>query len=199
MNIPNQIPRENCSFENSTATRWFRCVFPICLSLLLGLRGTIHADSFTAPVVADTFINSGQPGNNAGGNAWFDAGTDGVNGVRRGLLRFNLSGIPAGSTITSAVVQLTVSKVPPSGPAQSAFDLYRLQAAWGEGNKAGANGGTASASEATWLDRMQGTASWTSPGAADDAASSASASTTVASFGTYSWSSSGLVSDVQFW
>jgi len=38
--------------------------------------------------VADTFITGGIPGNSAGGNPWFDAGTDGqlTPGVRRGLL-----------------------------------------------------------------------------------------------------------------
>jgi hypothetical protein len=60
-----------------------------------------------------------------------------VGGVRRGLLRFDLSGIPLGSTVTSAVVRLTVVKVPGTGGVNSTFDLFRLQAGWGEGNKIG--------------------------------------------------------------
>jgi len=98
-------------------------------------------------VTEDTFINSGQAGNNAGATGWFDAGTDGVGGMRRGLLRFNLSTIPAGSTVTSAVVQLTVVRVPGNGPVNSTFDLFRLLANWNEGNKSGNNGAPATAGE----------------------------------------------------
>jgi uncharacterized protein (TIGR03118 family) len=183
------------------------------LRLNLGfLCGVIASALFAGPsaaaaavanltTVADTFINSGRPNNNAGATGWFDAGRDGVGGIRRGLFRFDLSGIPAGSTITSAEVQLTVVKVPGSGPVNSTFDLFRLQAAWNEGSKSGNNGANASTGEATWSARMRGTADWTSPGAGSDAVATASASTAVSStFNTkYSWSGSGLVADVQFW
>ncbi len=151
--------------------------------------------------VADTFINGGLSNNNAGRTAWFDAGTDGTGGVRRGLLRFDLSSIPAGSTVTSATVQLTVTRVPANGPVNSSFDLLRLLAGWNEGTKGGNNGSTASTGEATWNDRMRGTASWTTPGAKNDAAGTASASAAVTSADNakYSWSGSGLVADVQLW
>jgi len=152
-------------------------------------------------VTGDTFINSGKTSNNAGATGWFDAGTDGAGGIRRGLVRFNLSSIPAGSTVTSATVQLTVVKVPGNGPVNSTFDLFRLLAGWNEGSKGGNNGATATSGEATWNARMQGTANWTTPGAKNDAVTTASASATVSSADNakYSWSGSGLVADVQFW
>ena len=99
-----------------------------------------HAAVINLAVAADTFLHSGAPGNNAGGHPWFDAGTDGVGGVRRGLLRFNLGAIPAGATIDSASLQLTVIKVPGGGGVDSTFELFRLQANWGEGNKPGSGG-----------------------------------------------------------
>src|SRR6185503_18776282 len=138
--------------------------------------------------------------NNAGGTGWFDAGADGAGGVRRGLFRFDLGSIPAGSTITSAVVQLTVTRVPFSLPVDSTFDLFRLEAAWGEGNQAGTSGLPATNGQATWNARMFSTAAWTAPGAASDAATTASASAPVgSSFGeVVSWSASPLVNDVQF-
>ena len=157
-----------------------------------------RADTATLSVAADTLINSGSPGNNAGGHTWFDTGTDGAGGVRRGLIRFDLSGIPAGSTVTSAVVQLVVVRVPPA-QADSTFDLFRLTAGWGEGIQAGNNGGPAASGESSWNDRMQGSASWTAPGAVSNAAGTASASTAVSGGGTYSWSNPGLVSDAQRW
>ncbi len=181
----------------------------LCVGLLCGVAPAallVWASPAEAAVanltpVADTFINSGMTNNNAGKTAWFDAGTDGTGGVRRGLLRFDLSTIPAGSTITSAVVQLTATKVPANGAVDSTFDLFRLLAGWNEGAKAGNNGATASTGEATWNDRMRGTGSWTTPGAKKDAAGTASASVAVTSADNakYSWSGSGLVADVQLW
>jgi len=124
---------------------------------------------------------------------------DGAGGLRRGLLRFDVSSIPPGSTVTSATLQLTVVRVPGTGVLDSTFDLFRLLASWKEGNKSGNSGSTATAGEATWIARMLGTANWTSPGAKQDAAATASASTGVADEGQYSWSGSGLVADVQLW
>ena len=143
----------------------------LCVAALSGpISG--RADTATLPVVADAFINSGSPGNSAGGNPWFDAGTDGqINpGVRRSLLRFDLSSLPSGSTITSAVVQLTVTHVPGFGPVDSTFELRRLTAAWGEGTNSDNNGLPALTGDATWTARILGTANWTVAGALSDAA-----------------------------
>src|SRR5512136_209316 len=93
----------------------YRC---LCLAALFAPLGG-HAAVTNLAVVADTFIDSAAPDNNAGANPWFDAGTDGTGGVRRGLLRFDLSAIPAGATITSATLQLTIIKVPAAGPVNS--------------------------------------------------------------------------------
>jgi len=151
------------------------------------------------PAAADTFIYANAPDNNAGANPWFDAGADGLGGVRRGLFRFDLSAIPPGSTVTSALLQLTVIKVPAFGAVNSTFDLFRLTTGWSEGGEAGNSGDVALPGEATWNARMSGIASWTAAGASSDAAGAASASTAVAAAGTYSWSGSGLLNDVQAW
>jgi glucose/arabinose dehydrogenase len=178
-----------------------RAAWPLGLALLLSALTAGRADVASLTVANDTFITSSAPDNNAGGHPWFDAGRDGVGGVRRGLLRFDLSGIPPGSAVTSAVVQLTVVQVPFQGSIDSTFDLFRLLAGWGEGTKIGNGGSLATSGEATWNARMQGTANWTAPGARSDAAATASASSPVGSVdnATYSWSSAGLVSDVQLW
>jgi len=180
------------------------CQVPLCAAVLLALSGVVTvagAAVTNLTATADTFINSGSPNNNAGATGWFDAGTDGIGGVRRGLLRFDLSAIPAGSTVTSAALQLTVVRVPGNSPVNSIFDLFRLLSNWNEGNKGGNNGAPATAGETTWNARMQGTLNWTSPGAKNDAVATASASTAVGSAfnAKYSWSGSGLVADVQFW
>jgi len=162
-------------------------------------RGFAEVANLT--VAQDTFINSGSPANNAGRTGWFDAGQDGLGGVRRGLLRFDLASIPPGSTITSATLQLTVVQVPGKSPVNSTFDLFRLLSSWGEGTKSGNNGGTATSGEATWNARVLGTANWATPGAKNDAAptASGSANVTAADNAKYSWSGPGLVADAQFW
>ena len=168
----------------------------------LGAPAPARADVVVLAVAADTFINSGNPNNNAGGHAWFDAGTDGQGGVRRGLLRFDVSSsIPPGSTINSATLQLIVIRVPGVDPVDSTFNLFRLQAGWGEGDKTDKSGLPATAGEANWNARILDTANWTAPGARSDAAATASASALVgaAPDQLVSWSGAGMVNDVQFW
>ncbi|MCU0787293.1 MAG: CHRD domain-containing protein [Verrucomicrobia bacterium] len=152
--------------------------------------------------VADTFILSSAPDNNNGGTSGFAAGKDGSLGVRRGLIAFDVSTVPAGSTITEAVLQLTVINVP-GLPANSTFSIHRLLAGWGEGNKVGGfpgnSGAPATAGEATWNSRLHGTAAWTPAGALGNAAAVASASTPVTTLGTYSWSGASVINDVQLW
>jgi glucose/arabinose dehydrogenase len=161
----------------------------------------LQAANTNLPAAADAFINSGAPDNNAGANAWFDAGTDGTGSVRRGLIRFELSAVPPGSVITSAVVQLTVIKVPGFGAVSSTFDLFRLTSGWSEGAQSGSSGASALAGESSWNARMESLLGWSAAGADSDRAAAASASTAVgASSGTaYSWTSPGIVADVQFW
>jgi glucose/arabinose dehydrogenase len=172
----------------------------LCLAVMTPASYS-RAETISLTATADTFINGGLPENNAGGTFWFDAGTDGTGGVRRGLLRFDLTGIPAGSTVTSATLQLTVAKVPLAGGVNSTFDLFRLLTSWNEGVKGGNNGAPASDSEATWSARMHGQANWTAPGAKSDVVATASASTAVGSTigAKHSWSGSGMTDDVQLW
>lgn len=167
---------------------------------LIGTSTTV-AEEATFNVVADTFINSGHPSNNAGGHTHFAAGRDGAGGVRRGLLRFDVAAIPTGSTVTAVELRLRVSDVPAFGAVNSNFDLFRLEAAWGEGAKVGNNGSAATAGEATWSARFVGTADWAASGGRSDAAESASASAPVGSTEgqVVSWTGPGLVSDAQSW
>jgi len=172
----------------------------LCLAVLFWPLSCL-AEVANLSATEDTFINGGRPNNNAGRTSWVSAGRDGTGGVRRGLLRFNLSSIPAGSTVTSAELQMTVTRVPGSSPVNSTFDLFRLLASWSEGDKGGNNGASASTGQATWNDRMRGTASWTTPGAKNNAIATASASTavTAARNARYSWTGSRMTDDVQLW
>src|SRR5262245_50802545 len=114
-------------------------------------------------------------------------------------MMFDLSSIPAGSTITSATLSLSVTQVSNTTP--GAVELHRVLADWGEGTSnsgpSGGSGAPAAAGDATWLHRFFSGTLWANPGG--DFAGAASGSTMVGDIGVYSWSGAGLVSDVQSW
>jgi len=121
--------------------------------------------------------------------------------TRRAVLKFDLSAVPAGSTITSASLSLHMSKT--TSGAQTVV-AHRLLKDWGEGASNAAQGGSgpgegdgiqAATNDATWRFTFYNTLSWDTPGG--DFAAAASASTSVAGLGTYTWS--GLSADVQGW
>jgi len=123
------------------------------------------------------------------------AGNTGQGLARRALLAFDLAGsVPAGATITSAALTLTLRQTS-AGP--HAVALHRASADWGEGASvaSGGSGAPAAAGDATWLHTFHPGAFWTSPGG--DFAPSLSAAQVVDQAGPYTWSSAALVADVQ--
>ncbi|MDH4038918.1 MAG: DNRLRE domain-containing protein [Candidatus Krumholzibacteria bacterium] len=124
---------------------------------------------------------------------------------RRGLVAFDVAAvIPAGATIDSVALQLTLSKANLLGPATTIVSLHRALASWGEGTSIAnqglgeGSGGLATPGDATWLDRFRGTLLWTTPGGDFVFAASASRSVPVTS-GNYTWTSAQMVADVQVW
>jgi spore coat protein A len=130
----------------------------------------------------------------------FFVGNNGRNETRRGLVAFDLSSIPAGSTVTSVSLRLYMSRTQAGAKMVS---LHRVLADWGEGaSNASSNGGGGGApaqpGDATWLHRFYNTVFWAAAGG--DFAGSASASLSVSGNGSYTWlSTPALVSDVQGW
>jgi hypothetical protein len=115
--------------------------------------------------------------------------------LRRGLMAFDLSSIPAGSTIHSVSLTLEATM---AWPVASVVGLHRATADWGEaGSNGSGSGATALAGDATWMYRFWDTDAWSSAGG--DFAATASDTLTVLDEGTYVWDGAGLVGDVQFW
>ena len=111
-------------------------------------------------------------------------------------MRFDLTGVPAGLTVMSASVDVTVNKVPPAA-ATPTFALHRLTADWGEGTSdsggRGGQGTLATTNDATWTKTFTGGASWSSQGG--DFVVGASGESSGAT-----WDSTAmLVADVQAW
>jgi plastocyanin len=140
---------------------------------------------------------AGQLSNGQG--VYFFDGKTGANFLRRGLIFFDLTAIPANATITDASLSMFLSMTN-GGPA--AVSLSKVLQDWGEGaSNAGDPGGggiQAAAGDATWLHTFYNLGFWTTPGG--DFSPTMSASTTVNTVNTtYTWGGSGLVADVQAW
>jgi hypothetical protein len=127
------------------------------------------------------------------------AGETSVGQIRRGLIAFDLTSIPAGSVVNSVRLTMRMSRTATgSEPVQLHFAL----AAWGEGTSnadvmGGGGGDEATPNDATWSHRLWGGAEWSTPGG--DFRPDASALTAVAGTGFYSWSGPGVIADVQSW
>jgi spore coat protein A len=135
---------------------------------------------------------------NGAGTGLF-AGTDNSSEARRALVQFDLTAIPPGSTITSAVLRLVVTR---SQLGATHMELHRLTAGWGEGavRAPGQGGGGAPAApgDATWSDRAFPMTPWTTPGG--DFFPSASATATAGDEATLAeWQDPALVDDLRRW
>lgn len=164
----------------------------------LPLAAPAGAQSITLEPAADATLyeESGDEANGAGASLF--AGRTAGDDRRRALLRFDLGALPAGATVTSVELVLSVTRTI-AGPVS--MQLHRLQGAWSEGASVpagnGGQGAPALPGDATWTWSTYPTLAWTAPGG--DFVAAASASQDVGGTGTYAWSSAGLVADVQAW
>ncbi|MCP3979476.1 MAG: IPTL-CTERM sorting domain-containing protein [bacterium] len=134
-----------------------------------------------------------------GGGAFIFAGNSGCCGPRRALIAFDIAGaIPAGASIDSATLDLTVNMNPP-GATDTTISAHPLSTDWGEGTTdAGTPGGfgvPAGAGEACWDFAFFNTGAWATPGGDFGAASG---SGTAGNTGSVT-SITGLGGDVQGW
>jgi PKD repeat protein len=165
---------------------------------------TIVSDTETIDISpsADNTIYSNATNSSNGAGVDMVAGTANTNGPRRGLIRFSITAVPAGSTINSATMTLTNTS--PQGALQltgtRTLTFHRATVAWTEGSSdAGLLGGAGAAAAgggATWVNRTTPATAWTSPGG--DFVGTATASITVNdALGAYN--SGNLAADVQAW
>lgn len=150
----------------------------------------------------DTSIFSESTNTNGGGPHLFSGRTAGA-ANRRALLRYDLSAIPAGSTIVSAQIELTVS-LQPTVPRTDPFRLHRLTGGWGEGiassGEPGGSGAPPAAGDATWVSSFHGTSTWSTPGGDFIATPSATANVSSAALNNKgTWTGTALTQDVQDW
>jgi hypothetical protein len=121
--------------------------------------------------------------------------------LRRGVVAFDLTSIPANATVTAASLSLTVSKIGPA-PGPGNISLSKLLKDWNEGpsiggGTGGGQGPPSQPGDVTWIHTFYNTSFWTAPGG--DFSPTVSATTNVPGLGTFTWSSSGTIADVQSW
>ncbi|MBI1303368.1 MAG: DNRLRE domain-containing protein [Phycisphaera sp.] len=171
-------------------------------ALALAASHAADADQKVLVSVADnTIIEDPTGAFSAGAAQYFFAGRVNVNGggtLRRGALRFDLTSIPAGSTITSVSLRLYCSAA--GNSTSQPISFKRFTASWGEGASVAFGGGGAAAqsNDVTWQHRFYPGTAWATPGG--QFVATASATRNVTGMGFYTWASTpGLVADVQGW
>ena len=149
-------------------------------------------------------------------------GTDGQDNPKRGLIEFDIAGnLPAGATVFSAMLQLTVGQVAGSGGGTGGFttsgftiDLFDETQLWGQptnfvgatsfgghGHGAAPDNGDATWNYAFYNSNLALATPWNASGGNWNASQVPSASTNVLGTAgkTFTWSSPQMASDVQGW
>jgi hypothetical protein len=170
--------------------------------IIVALFATISADAAMVtltPLKDNTLYEypDGDFSNGQGGSIFVGktGPNDGVN-LRRGLIAFDLTAIPAGSIISNVTLTMFLAQSSPD-PNPVLVTLHVATKNWGEGaSSGGGTGAPAQPGDATWIYNFFNTSSWTTPGG--DFRGASSAATPVSNAGqSYLWSAGTLVSDVQ--
>lgn len=175
--------------------------FASLLVLMSALSPATLADVVTlSPLKDNTLIQNDAGAISNGQGSYLYSGMTAIGGLRRGLIAFDLSAIPAGSTITDVRFSIRVSR---TITASERIGLHRVLANWGEGQsnsngQAGGGGGApATAGDATWTHAFFGSVPWATAGGDFDPVPSAGQQ--VVGVGFYTFSGPGLVADAQAW
>ena len=173
-------------------------LFWICL---LGLfASNVYAETTILNAVSDNTLIEDFSGSRSNGSA--DAiyvGRTQRDGLRRGLIRFDVSTIPSTATIQSVSLKLHLFR---GRPDESHLRVHRSLNSWGEGasNYFGGLGGPALTNDATWLQRFFGTSQlWSNAGGDYLAQASATEVIEAPENVTHTITGAGLVTDLQIW
>ena len=153
------------------------------------------------PSQDNTLIGPGSGANSNGSGDGIYAGQIGFFGgsevIRRGLLQFDLSEIPATATITSVTLNVSVVKTPNDNEYE--FSLHRCNESWGEGASdfPGGIGAPAQTGDATWVARFHPDTPWSVAGG--DFEADSSGTTLISGRADYAFTGDGLIDDVQVW
>lgn len=140
----------------------------MALALLLGQPSIAQAIIITStyPAAKDATIRQDKSTRNYGFDNQLDVRSRSGNRNRRALLEFNISSIPAGSTVENASLRLYVQRLPNN---QRTYNAHRVTNSWLEGTGNGDTNNSA-INGVTWIERQYGNNNWTGNGPWDWAA-----------------------------
>ena len=123
------------------------------LDLLPVADNSIFSESSTESNGVGTNLFAGRIKNSQGGH------------LRRALIRFDISTLPADAIIDSVKLELAVFRSAQFTTQAHRFYLHRLLESWGEGTSSGnGSGAVAQINDATWLYRFYPNAMWSTLG-----------------------------------
>ena len=167
------------SIKGRTLVAW-----PIVACICFASVNISDATIITLNPEADSAMRDNAPDSNFGSNSSLPIGVAKNGGVHnRGLLRFDLTGIPANASINSVTLSITVT-TDPTSPAN--FDLKRVLQNWDE-------------SQVTWNNRLDSTPWGIGGGLSGTDFFAVASATTQLSAGVKTFDSGGLISDVGAW
>jgi len=167
---------------------------------IAGGTETRAESAFLRPVKDGTLIEHPSGGLSNGSGPSLFAGRVGSasDSIRRAVLEFDVTGsIPAGSTVTGAVLWLNLAG---TNAGVISVRIHRIQSDWGEGASFASGGGGAASTpgDSTWIHRYYDDVFWTRPGGDFDPVPRAAAP--VDQPGRYSWGPTPeTAEDVQAW
>lgn len=166
-----------------------------------------HAATLTVPATRDNSLFADDVTYSNGAGPYLYIGSIASGSPRRALMRFDVSAIPPGATVTAVTVAVTVNKAARFSSESDPGRLHRLTGSWGEGPSStiGGTGTGASPEDATWRYRFFGNPAagvarveWNARGG--DFVAAPSAERNVGLSGRYVFASTPrLVADVQAW
>lgn len=191
-------PRESTRVLNSSQRDLMRVLLLAGLAVLVPREAQGTTINLTSSRDNTLYEDPNGSLSNGAGTHMF-AGLNDNSAIRRAVLAFDISSIPANSTIQSATLSLYMSRTK-SGALPVV--LHRLTSDWGEGDSVagGEEGGGANPdpNDTTWLHTFYPSSTWSTPGGDFDP--NVSVSTSVNKMGTYDWESTArMVADIQGW
>ncbi len=173
----------------------------LTLTALL-ITQSLHAVTVNLSATKDNTLieTNAQALSNGAGEYFFIGRTNqGTNELRRGLIYFDISSIPTGSTINAVSLNITSSR---TIAGQRDVSIHTAQADWGESTSnstalGGGMGAPAETGDATWTNAFHNGAAWSTAGG--DFNPSAIETLSINGDQTISFVSNNLVTEVQSW
>ena len=185
--------------------RTYKVYIIILLLLFLPAAENSRADVVQIPPMQDNTLYDDEAGSISNGAGWYffvgRTGTSAGGNRRRGVMAFDIESIiPAGATIQSVSLTVTLSKSP--NLTARTISLRKLLESWGEGTSNAADpegaGALSTLNDATWVHRFYSSTSWSTPGGSFSPTTSGSIS--AGGVGTYTFNSTAqMIADVQSW